>query len=81
MVVNSQDGNSIRLHSLLEKKLSDNIDLYKQNPEDPDVWSVANAEKDDIQIYDRFTFLHSLCTLYEAGGEVPRTRSLKLSIG
>lgn len=53
MVVNSQDGNSIRLHSLLEKKLSDNIDLYKQNPEDPDVWSVANAEKDDIQIYDR----------------------------
>ncbi|KAK2840550.1 hypothetical protein Q7C36_012129 [Tachysurus vachellii] len=53
MVVNSQDGNSIRLHSLLENKLSDNIDLYKQNPEDPDVWSVANAEKDDIQIYDR----------------------------
>ncbi|MCI4381355.1 hypothetical protein PGIGA_G00250930 [Pangasianodon gigas] len=53
MVVNSQDENSRRLHSLLEKKLSDNIALYKQNPEDPDVWSLAKVEKDDFQIYDR----------------------------
>ncbi|KAK3540157.1 hypothetical protein QTP70_027058 [Hemibagrus guttatus] len=53
MVVNSQDENSRRLHSLLEKRLSDKIALYKQNPEDPDVWSAANAEKDDFQVYDR----------------------------
>lgn len=59
MVVNSQDENSRRLHSLLEKRLSDNIALYKQNPEEPDVWSISNAEKDDFQIYDRFASLIS----------------------
>lgn len=59
MVVNSQDENSRRLHFLLEKKLSENITLYKQNPEDPDVWSLAKAEKDDFQIYDRFASLIS----------------------
>lgn len=53
MVVNSQDENSLRVHSLLKKKLSDNITLYKQNPEEPNVWSMAKAEKDDFQIYDR----------------------------
>lgn len=57
MVVNSQDETSRRLHSLLENKLSDNISLYKQNPEDPDVWSIANVEKDDFLIYDRFASL------------------------
>lgn len=59
MVVNSQDENSRRLHPLLEKKLSDNIILYKQNPEDPDVWSIAKVEKDDFHIYDRFASLIS----------------------
>lgn len=59
MVVNSQDENSHRLHFLLEKKLSENITLYKQNPEDPEVWSLAKAEKDDFQIYDRFASLIS----------------------
>lgn len=59
MVVNSQDENSLRVHSLLKKKLSDNITLYKQNPEEPNVWSMAKAEKDDFQIYDRFASLIS----------------------
>ncbi|KAF5895810.1 selenoprotein P, partial [Clarias magur] len=53
MVVNSQDETSRRLHSLMEARLSSNIALYKQNPEDPDVWNIAKAEKDDFQIYDR----------------------------
>lgn len=63
MVVNSQDETSLRLHHLLEKRVSDNITLYKQNPEDPDVWSIANVEKDDFQIYDRFASLIS-CLYY-----------------
>lgn len=65
MVVNSQDETSRRLHGLMETRLSSNIALYKQNPEDPDVWSIANAEKDDFQIYDRFFIL---CPPYEAWG-------------
>ncbi|KAF7694797.1 hypothetical protein HF521_006520 [Silurus meridionalis] len=53
MVVNSRDENSLRLHHLLEKRLSGHIILHRQNSEDPDVWSIAQVEKDDFQIYDR----------------------------
>ncbi|KAI4895383.1 hypothetical protein NFI96_025650, partial [Prochilodus magdalenae] len=53
MVVNSQEENSRRLHSVLEQRLSDSIALYGQDPEAPDVWQIANVAKDDFQIYDR----------------------------
>uniref|UniRef100_A0A4W4H4A0 Selenoprotein P N-terminal domain-containing protein n=1 Tax=Electrophorus electricus TaxID=8005 RepID=A0A4W4H4A0_ELEEL len=53
MVVNSQDDKSRRLHPLLQQRLSENITLYSQNPDEPDVWQIANVLKDDFQIYDR----------------------------
>uniref|UniRef100_W5KEM0 Selenoprotein P N-terminal domain-containing protein n=1 Tax=Astyanax mexicanus TaxID=7994 RepID=W5KEM0_ASTMX len=53
LVVNSQDENSRRLHSLLEQRLSANITLYGQEPDAQDIWQIANVMKDDFQIYDR----------------------------
>jgi len=53
MVVNRQDAQSQRLHPLLAQKLSVNITLYKQEPQQADVWQALNGDKDDFLIYDR----------------------------
>ena len=54
MVVNHQGEQAQRLHSLLAGKLSENITLYKQDEQQPDVWQTLSGEKDDFLIYDRF---------------------------
>lgn len=53
MVVNHQGEQSQRLHSLLKLKLSENITLYQQSPDQADVWEALAGEKDDFLIYDR----------------------------
>lgn len=53
MVINHQGEQSQRLHPLLAQKLSENITLYKQDEQQPDVWQTLSGEKDDFLIYDR----------------------------
>ncbi|KAI1900084.1 hypothetical protein AGOR_G00046390 [Albula goreensis] len=53
MVVNHQGKMSQQLHNLLQQKLPESIPLYKQNPEEPDVWQALSGDKDDFLIYDR----------------------------
>lgn len=54
MVVNQQGEQAQRLHTMLEQRLSENITLYKQDEQQPDVWQALGGEKDDFLIYDRF---------------------------
>ena len=54
MVVNHQGEQAQRLHAMLGMRLSENITLYKQDAEQPDVWQTLGGEKDDFFIYDRF---------------------------
>ncbi|KAG7489711.1 hypothetical protein JOB18_018357 [Solea senegalensis] len=53
MVVNHQGEQSRRLHPLLAHKLSENITLYKQDEQMPDVWQTLGGDKDDFLVYDR----------------------------
>lgn len=53
MVVNQQGEQAQRLHTMLEQRLSENITLYKQVEQQPDVWKALGGEKDDFLIYDR----------------------------
>lgn len=53
MVINHQGEQAQRLHALLAEKLSENITLYKQEEQQPDVWRTLNGQKDDFLIYDR----------------------------
>jgi len=53
MVINQQGEQAQRLHSMLEQRLSENIALYKQLEQQPDVWQTLNGDKDDFLIYDR----------------------------
>ncbi|KAJ7993609.1 hypothetical protein DPEC_G00256400 [Dallia pectoralis] len=53
MVVNHQGEKAQRLHTLLKQKLSEKITLYKQEPEQDDVWQSLAGQKDDFLIYDR----------------------------
>ncbi|KAK6313462.1 hypothetical protein J4Q44_G00168090 [Coregonus suidteri] len=53
MVVNHQGQQAQRLHTMLRKKLSENITLYQQEPKQDDVWQTLAGEKDDFLIYDR----------------------------
>ncbi|KAI3372036.1 hypothetical protein L3Q82_006904 [Scortum barcoo] len=53
MVINHQGEQAQRLHALLAQKLSENITLYKQDEQQPDVWQTLSGEKDDFLIYDR----------------------------
>uniref|UniRef100_A0A3P8ZCY3 Selenoprotein P N-terminal domain-containing protein n=1 Tax=Esox lucius TaxID=8010 RepID=A0A3P8ZCY3_ESOLU len=53
MVVNHQGEKAQRLHKLLKQKLSEKITLYKQEPEQVDVWQSLAGQKDDFLIYDR----------------------------
>lgn len=53
MVINHQGAQAQRLHPMLAEKLSENITLYKQPEDQPDVWQALNGEKDDFFIYDR----------------------------
>ena len=53
MVVNHRGEQSQRLHNLLRQKLSENITLYKQEPDQADVWQALAGDKDDFLIYDR----------------------------
>ncbi|KAM7416029.1 hypothetical protein PAMA_018209 [Pampus argenteus] len=53
MVINHQGEQAQRLHRMLEQRLSENITLYKQLEQQPDVWQTLNGEKDDFLIYDR----------------------------
>ncbi|AWP07306.1 putative selenoprotein P [Scophthalmus maximus] len=54
MVINHQGEQAVRLHTMLEQRLSSNIRLYKQEEQQPDVWQTLSGEKDDFLIYDRF---------------------------
>lgn len=54
MVVNHQGEQAQRLHAMLGMRLSENITLYKQDAQQPDVWQTLGGEKDDFFIYDRF---------------------------
>lgn len=53
MVINHQGAQSQRLHTMLAERLSENITLYKQDVQQPDVWQTLSGEKDDFLIYDR----------------------------
>lgn len=53
MVVNQQGEQAQRLHTMLAQRLSENITLYKQDAQQPDVWQTLSGEKDDFFIYDR----------------------------
>lgn len=53
MVINHQGEQAQHLHVLLAQKLSENITLYKQDKQQPDVWQTLGGEKDDFLIYDR----------------------------
>ncbi|KAK5871038.1 hypothetical protein PBY51_003940 [Eleginops maclovinus] len=53
MVVNQQGAQARRLHTMLGQRLSENITLYKQDEQQPDVWQALGGEKDDFLIYDR----------------------------
>ncbi|KAL7391689.1 hypothetical protein ABVT39_012939 [Epinephelus coioides] len=53
MVVNQQEEQAQRLHPMLAQKLSENITLYKQDEQQPDIWQALGGEKDDFLIYDR----------------------------
>lgn len=54
MVVNHQGAHAQQLHNMLEQRLSENITLYKQQENQPNVWDTLSGEKDDFLIYDRF---------------------------
>lgn len=54
MVVNQQTEQARRLHTMLAQRLSENITLYKQDEQQPDVWKTLSGQKDDFLIYDRF---------------------------
>lgn len=62
MVINHQGEQAQRLHAMLAQRLSDNISLYKQVEQQPDVWQALNGKKDDFIIFDRFVmcFRHIL---------------------
>ncbi|KAF1389296.1 hypothetical protein PFLUV_G00071960 [Perca fluviatilis] len=53
MVVNQQAEQARRLHTMLAQRLSENITLYKQDEQQPDVWKTLSGQKDDFLIYDR----------------------------
>ncbi|CAJ1069022.1 selenoprotein Pa [Xyrichtys novacula] len=53
IVVNDQGEQAQRLHPLLAQRLSENITLYKQDDQQPNVWQTLNGIKDDFLIYDR----------------------------
>lgn len=53
MVVNHQGEQAQRLHTMLAQRLSENITLYKQDKQQPDVWKTLSGQKDDFLIYDR----------------------------
>ncbi|CAB1448764.1 unnamed protein product [Pleuronectes platessa] len=53
MVINHQEERAQRLHTLLAQRLSENIVLYKQEEQQPDVWQTLVGGKDDFLIYDR----------------------------
>uniref|UniRef100_A0A3Q3NEI4 Selenoprotein P n=1 Tax=Mastacembelus armatus TaxID=205130 RepID=A0A3Q3NEI4_9TELE len=53
MVINHQGQQAQRLHAMLEQRLSENITLYKQDEQQPDVWKTLGGQKDDFLIYDR----------------------------
>uniref|UniRef100_A0A8C9WUP8 Selenoprotein P N-terminal domain-containing protein n=1 Tax=Sander lucioperca TaxID=283035 RepID=A0A8C9WUP8_SANLU len=53
MVVNQQTEQARRLHTMLAQRLSENITLYKQDEQQPDVWKTLSGQKDDFLIYDR----------------------------
>uniref|UniRef100_A0A8C4H8X1 Selenoprotein P N-terminal domain-containing protein n=1 Tax=Dicentrarchus labrax TaxID=13489 RepID=A0A8C4H8X1_DICLA len=53
MVINHQGEQAQRLHTMLAQRLSENITLYKQDTQEPDVWQTLGGEKDDFFIYDR----------------------------
>lgn len=53
MVVNQQGEQAQRLHTMLAHRLSENITLYKQDEQQPDVWQALGGDKDDFLIYDR----------------------------
>lgn len=53
MVINHQGEQAQSLHTMLAQRLSENITLYKQDVQQPDVWQTLGGEKDDFLIYDR----------------------------
>lgn len=53
MVINHQGEQAQRLHAMLAQRLSDNISLYKQVDQQPDVWQALSGKKDDFIIFDR----------------------------
>lgn len=53
MVINHQGPQAQQLHPMLEQRISQNIALYKQQEDQPDVWLLLNGAKDDFFIYDR----------------------------
>lgn len=54
MVVNHQGEQAQLLHTMLAQRLSENITLYKQDEQQPDVWKTLSGQKDDFLVYDRF---------------------------
>lgn len=64
MVINHQGVQAQRLHSMLQQRLSENITLYKQLEQQPDVWQILNGEKDDFLIYDRFVTCSAWSSIY-----------------
>ncbi|XP_060894741.1 selenoprotein Pa isoform X2 [Labrus mixtus] len=53
IVINDQGAQAQRLHPMLAKKLSENITLYQQDEQQPNVWQTLSGTKDDFLIYDR----------------------------
>ncbi len=89
MVVNHQGEQAQRLHPMLEQRLTENILLYKQGEQQPDVWQTLRGEKDDFLIYDRFVafFLHYarklrtciICLFYSTCFSVPLQSDVAVS--
>lgn len=53
MVINHQDEHSRLKYHELKSRIPENIPVYQQEEEQPDVWSLLKGNKNDFLIYDR----------------------------
>lgn len=53
MVINHQDEHSRLKHHELKSRIPENIPVFQQAEEQPDVWRLLKGKKDDFLIYDR----------------------------
>lgn len=53
MVINHQDEHSRLKHHNLRSRVPEDIPVYQQEEEQPDIWRLLKGNKDDFLIYDR----------------------------